>query len=129
MTKSKAKPTSTSVKSKRPSRKTDQRSRDAIVSETARSASPTDGQFTDEPEPATGKDLPGIGTAVGTSGQQQLITLLLREQGATADQMVSATLWKPHSVRAAMTGLRKKGYVIDSDKLDGVRTYRAVAPQ
>ena len=31
--------------------------------------------------------------------------------------------------RAAMTGLRKKGYVIDSDKVDGVRTYRGVAPQ
>ena len=43
--------------------------------------------------------------------------------------MVTATGWLPHTTRAALTGLRKKGYVIDSDKLDGVRTYRAVAPK
>ena len=29
----------------------------------------------------------------------------------------------------SLTGLRKTGYVIDSDKFDGVRTYRAVAPK
>jgi hypothetical protein len=43
--------------------------------------------------------------------------------------MVAATCWLPHTTRAALTGLRKKGYAIDSDKVDGVRTYRAVAPQ
>jgi hypothetical protein len=43
--------------------------------------------------------------------------------------MIKATDWLSHTTRAALTGLRKKGYVIDSDKVDGVRTYRAVAPR
>ncbi|MBC7603675.1 MAG: DUF3489 domain-containing protein [Ramlibacter sp.] len=64
-----------------------------------------------------------------TSKQQSLADLLLRDEGATLDQMIAATGWLPHTTRAAMSGLRKKGYVIDSDKVDGVRTYRAVAPR
>lgn len=43
--------------------------------------------------------------------------------------MVEQTAWQKHTVRAALTGLKKKGYAISSDKLDGVRTYRAVAPK
>jgi hypothetical protein len=61
--------------------------------------------------------------------QESLAALLVRDEGATLEQMIAATGWLPHTTRAAMTGLRKKGYVIDSDKVDGVRTYRAVAPQ
>jgi hypothetical protein len=63
------------------------------------------------------------------SKQQQLIALVLRDEGATLDQMIAATGWLPHTTRAALTGLKKKGYVISSDKVDGVRTYRAVAPE
>ena len=61
--------------------------------------------------------------------QHQLVTLLVREEGATLDQMIAVTGWLPHTTRAALTGLRKKGYAIDSDKVDGTRTYRAVAPK
>ena len=61
--------------------------------------------------------------------RDQIAFLLLRDEGATLDQMVAATGWLPHTTRAALTGLRKKGYAIDSDKVDGVRTYRAVAPE
>ncbi len=63
------------------------------------------------------------------SKQECLASMLVRVEGATLDQMIAATGWLPHTTRAAMSGLRKKGYVIDSDKVDGVRTYRAVAPQ
>lgn len=63
------------------------------------------------------------------SKQECLAALLVRDEGATLDQMIAATGWLPHTTRAAMTGLRKKGYVIDSDKVDGLRTYRAVAPR
>ena len=68
-------------------------------------------------------------SAKAPSKQECLAELLLRDEGATLDQMIAATGWLPHTTRAAMTGLRKKGYVIDSDKVDGVRTYRAVAPR
>ena len=61
--------------------------------------------------------------------RDQLAALLLRDDGATLDQMIAATGWLPHTTRAALTGLRKAGYAIDSDKIDGVRTYRAVAPK
>ena len=63
------------------------------------------------------------------SKQAQLIALLVRDAGATLDQMIAVTGWLPHTTRAAMTGLKKKGYTISSDKIDGVRTYRAVGPE
>lgn len=61
--------------------------------------------------------------------QDQLVALLLRDEGATIAQMIDATGWLPHTVRAALTGLKKKGYAIDSDKVGDVRTYRATGPQ
>jgi hypothetical protein len=63
------------------------------------------------------------------SKQQQLAALVVRDEGATLDQMIAVTGWLPHTTRAALTGLKKKGFVISSDKVEGVRTYRAVAPQ
>lgn len=61
--------------------------------------------------------------------QQTLAGLLLRDEGSTLDQMIAATGWLPHTTRAALTGLKKKGYALSSDKVKGVRTYRAVAPE
>ena len=61
--------------------------------------------------------------------QQQLAALVVRDEGATLEQIIAATGWLPHTTRAALTGLKKKGYVISSDKVDSVRTYRAVAPE
>ena len=59
----------------------------------------------------------------------QLIALLVSDAGTTLAAMSELTGWQKHTVRAALTGLKKKGYLIDSDKLDGVRTYRASAPE
>jgi hypothetical protein len=39
--------------------------------------------------------------------------LLSRKSGADLADLQSATGWQPHSVRAAMSGLRKAGYTID----------------
>lgn len=64
-----------------------------------------------------------------TSKRDQLAALLVRDEGATLAQMQEATGWLPHTVRAALTGLKKLGYGIDSDKAEGLRTYRAVAPK
>lgn len=63
------------------------------------------------------------------SKQQKLAGLLVRDEGATLKQMIAATGWLPHTTRAALTGLKKKGFAVSSDKLDGVRIYRAVAPE
>jgi hypothetical protein len=63
------------------------------------------------------------------SKQQMLADLLVRDCGATLNEMVAATGWLPHTTRAALTGLKKRGYAVRSDKVDGVRTYRAAVPQ
>ncbi len=63
------------------------------------------------------------------SKQQQLAALVVRDEGATLEQMIAATGWLPHTTRAALTGLKNKGFTISSDKVDGVRTYRGIAPE
>ena len=71
---------------------------------------------------------PGLPKPRKSPSKQQLVAnLLLRDEGATLGDMIAATGWLPHTTRAALTGLKKKGYVLSSDKVDGVRTYRAVA--
>ena len=53
-----------------------------------------------------------------------VIGLLQRAGGATLDEMVGATGWLPHTTRAVLTGLKKKGHQLTSEKADGVRRYR-----
>jgi hypothetical protein len=45
-----------------------------------------------------------------------VIALLRREEGATLADMIAATGWLPHTTRAALTGLRKKGYILEKSK-------------
>lgn len=58
---------------------------------------------------------------------QQVIHLLRRGGGATLEEMATLVQWLPHSTRAFMTGLRKKGYVIESTKTGIVRRYHIVS--
>jgi Protein of unknown function (DUF3489) len=56
-----------------------------------------------------------------------VIGMLCDTGGATIDAIVSATGWLPHTTRAAFTGLRKRGYLIErvcSEK--GETLYRIV---
>lgn len=53
-----------------------------------------------------------------------VVELLQREQGATLDEMVEATGWSPHTTRAALTGLRKKGHSIEKTRRGDVTCYR-----
>ena len=55
-----------------------------------------------------------------------LLHLVTRPEGATLEQMVAATGWLPHTTRAALTGLKKKGHAITSAKAECLRTYRLV---
>ena len=61
--------------------------------------------------------------------QTQLIEMLERAEGASIEEITTATGWLPHSARAMLTGLRKKGFTISSEKVDGVRRYRASRAQ
>lgn len=53
-----------------------------------------------------------------------ILDLLHRGEGATLEQLVRATGWLPHTTRAALTGIKRKGHLLSSEKVDGVRTYR-----
>lgn len=59
------------------------------------------------------------GTKIG-----QVIALLERETGARLNEMTKATGWQPHTTRAALTGLRKKGHTIERGTIDGATRYR-----
>lgn len=83
-------------------------------------------------EPASGRGAEqapheggGDGPPPPASKQAKVLALLAREEGATLDDLVRATGWLPHTTRAALTGLRHKGHVIDRMKAaDGRSVYR-----
>ncbi len=59
--------------------------------------------------------------------QSQVLDLLLGEDGASLADLVAATGWLPHTTRAALTGLRKKGHAVVRNKVDGETRYAIVA--
>jgi hypothetical protein len=71
------------------------------------------------PSPAT----PGT-PRVTKSGA--VLALLAREEGATLADLIAATGWLPHTTRAALTGLRKKGHVLEKSKRGEQTCYRVV---
>ena len=56
-----------------------------------------------------------------------VLALLSRPDGATLPELISATGWLPHTTRAALTGLRKKGHNIARSKRDNATCYRIAA--
>jgi hypothetical protein len=47
------------------------------------------------------------------SKQATIVKLMRRPKGATLDEMIQATEWLPHTTRAALTGLRKRGLALE----------------
>jgi hypothetical protein len=56
-----------------------------------------------------------------TSKIAAVIGLLSRVEGATLAELIAATDWLPHTTRAALTGLRKRGYALTLDRTDRQR--------
>ncbi len=67
-------------------------------------------------------------TTVGARQTKQgaILNLLLRAEGASIDDLTSATGWQAHSVRAALTGFRKRGHKIDRIIEGGASHYRII---
>ncbi len=65
--------------------------------------------------------------AAGKTKSAIVARLLSREKGATIAELTKATGWQPHSCRAFLTGLRKKGHAITREDRDGVTAYRMSA--
>ncbi len=51
-------------------------------------------------------------TATSTK-KSTLLKLISRPKGASIDALTKATGWQAHSVRAALTGMRKNGHKIE----------------
>jgi len=66
---------------------------------------------------------PRVGTKIA-----HVVALLNRDFGATLEELVAATGWLPHTTRAALTGLRKRGFTLSIDRSDKTRggAYRIV---
>lgn len=61
------------------------------------------------------------------SKSAHVVALLKRAEGATLDDLVSATGWLPHTTRAALTGLRKRGLMVAREQRDNTSIYRIAA--
>lgn len=66
------------------------------------------------------------GADPGRAGSKQalIVGMLSGSSGATLDAMIAATGWLPHTTRAMLTGLRKKGFALERVRQEGVTTYR-----
>jgi DNA-binding MarR family transcriptional regulator len=69
-------------------------------------------------------------TPLGRPGTKQalLVGLLGRSDGATVAEIREVMGWQPHSVRAAITGLRRRGFAVTRARRgDGTLAYRVPA--
>jgi Protein of unknown function (DUF3489) len=70
---------------------------------------------------------PSLSAPRGGTKLARVLELLQRDCGATLEELIAATDWLPHTTRAALTGLRKRGCAVTIDRHDKGRgsTYRA----
>ena len=68
-----------------------------------------------QPQPDTSKSVKRP-----TGKVETILVLLRRRDGAALGELETATGWQPHSVRAALSGLRKRDIDILREKQDGV---------
>lgn len=78
--------------------------------------------MTTETKPAAKKATPRPQSKIA-----MVIALLERKEGATLEELTKATGWQPHSARAALTGLKKKGHALTKSKREDVTCYTIAA--
>ena len=67
-------------------------------------------------------------TRIALTKAATVTKLLSRNRGATLADVMSATNWQPHSARAFLSGLRKKGKILVKEaRKDGETSYRLEA--
>ena len=85
---------------------------------------PNDAEAYAPPSAASPATSPALSKPATGSKTAAVIALLEREQGATLAELIAATGWLPHTTRAALTGLRKKGNTIERSKRGEETGYR-----
>jgi hypothetical protein len=56
----------------------------------------------------------------------QVLLAISAAPGATLAEITALTRWLPHTARAAVTGLRRRGFPIELVEQDGRKAYRRV---
>ena len=56
-----------------------------------------------------------------------ILRMLQQDDGTTLTEMVEVTGWLPHTTRAALTGIRKKGHEVTRIRSEGETRYAIVA--
>ncbi len=69
-------------------------------------------------------DADDMATPRSGTKRARLVELLNDDHGSTIADLTEALDWLPHTVRAALTGLRKRGYEIERRVEDGTSRYR-----
>jgi len=83
-----------------------------------------------EPQPPQDQAEGQPASAPRITKTQIVVELLQRAEGSSLNQLISATDWQPHTTRAMLTGLRKKGHQLTSWKPEtGARVYRITTPE
>ncbi|HYA81189.1 MAG TPA: DUF3489 domain-containing protein, partial [Methylocystis sp.] len=59
---------------------------------------------------------PGSRSAPRSGSKLSKVIELLQGDGATVGELIALTGWLPHTARAALTGLRKRGYRVEIDR-------------
>jgi hypothetical protein len=63
------------------------------------------------------------------SKSDSVIKLLTRARGATLAEIGAATAWQPHSIRAFLSGLRKKGRTLVKEARRSGETAYRISPK
>ena len=90
------------------------------------SAATAAGQHGAKVEEVHAEDAPKHSVPRPGSKLDAVIALLGRDTGASVDEIMAATGWLPHTTRAALAGLRKRGFAITRERTDqgGSSRYR-----
>ena len=93
------------------------------ITDAGRAAIATDADIMSAEVPATAVTGLSSGAHRPITKQAMLIDMLRGPDGTTLADMSTATGWLAHTTRAALTGLRKKGHRVLTDKGEGVTRY------
>jgi DNA-binding IclR family transcriptional regulator len=80
-----------------------------------------------QPKPSRKAEVGGAPSKRPSGKLETILGLLNRPEGGPLAELEKATGWQPHSVRAALTGLRKRDIPILREKQDGITRYRVAA--
>jgi Protein of unknown function (DUF3489) len=88
--------------------------RDAIGVADHGSAAEPPAATSNHPTVAEDAEHPSASILPRTGSKQALVVAMLsKDKGVTLDDLVAATGWLPHTTRAALTGLRRRGFVVE----------------